>query len=92
MMKKELEEFGKHETRAESVKAVEAELFELYKDPNLHEMPELLKKRGGKYYSDAACETISSIYNNAGTVMVVSTENRGALPDLPADAIVEVSA
>ena len=49
MMKKELEEFGKHETRAESVKAVEAELFELYKDPNLHEMPELLKKRGGKY-------------------------------------------
>ena len=92
MMKKELEEFDKHECRAEAVKKVESELFELYKDPNLHEMPELLGKRGGKYYSDAACETIAAIYGNTGKVMVVSTENRGAMPDLPADAIVEVSA
>lgn len=92
MMKKELEEFGKHETRAEAVKAVETELFELYKNPELHEMPELLGKRGGKYYSDAACETIASIYGNTGKVMVVSTENKGALPDLPADCVVEVSA
>lgn len=92
MMAKEVEEFGKHETRAETVKEVENKLFELYKDPQLHEMPELLKKRGGKYYSDAACETISAIYNNAGTVMVVSTENRGAMPDLDPEAIVEVSA
>lgn len=92
MMKKELEDFAKHETRAETVKGVEEQLFELYKDPALHEMPELLGKRGGKYYSDAACETIASIYGNTGKVMVVSTENRGALPDLPADCIVEVSA
>ncbi len=92
MMKMELEEFEKHATRAESVKEVEDQLFELYKDPNLHEMPELLSKRGGANYSDAACETINSIYNNTGRVMVVSTENRGAMPDLPADAIVEVSA
>ncbi len=92
MMKREVEEFGKHETRAESVKEVEAQLFELYKDPDLHEMPELLSKRGGKHYSDAACETINSIYNNTGRVMVVSTENKGALPDLPSDAVVEVSA
>lgn len=92
MRKKELEDYQKHETRAELVKGVEHQLFELYKDPELHEMPELLGKRGGKYYSDAACETISAIYNNSGKVMVVSTENRGAMPDLPADAIVEVSA
>ena len=92
MRKKELEDFAKHETRAESVKEVERQLFELYKDPELHEMPELLSKRGGKYYSDAACETISAIYNNSGKVMVVSTENRGALPDLPSDCVVEVSA
>jgi len=92
MRKKELEDYAKHETRAESVKQIENQLFELYKDPALHEMPELLGKRGGKYYSDAACETISAIYNNSGKVMVVSTENKGALPDLPADAIVEVSA
>ena len=92
MMKKELEDFAKHETRAESVKEVESQLFELYKDPALHEMPELLGKRGGKYYSDAACETINAIYNNSGKVMVVSCENKGALPDIEDDAIVEVSA
>lgn len=92
MLKVELADYEKHETRAESVKSIENQLFELYKDPALHEMPELLGKRGGKYYSDAACETIASIYSNAGKVMVVSTENKGALPDLPADAIVEVSA
>lgn len=92
MMKKELEDFAKHETRAESVKEVENQLFELYKDPALHEMPELLGKRGGKYYSDAACETINAIYNNTGRVMVVSCENKGALPDIEDDAIVEVSA
>ena len=91
MRKKELEDYAKHETRAESVKQIENQLFELYKDPALHEMPELLGKRGGKYYSDAACETISAIYNNSGKVMVVSTENKGALPDLPADAIVEAA-
>lgn len=92
MMKEELESFAKHETRAESVKEVERQLFELYKDPNLHEMPELLQKRGGKNYSDAACETINAIYNNSGRVMVVSCQNKGAMPDLPYDSIVEVSA
>ena len=39
MMKKELEDYGKHEWLAEAVKQVESQLFELYKDPNLHEMP-----------------------------------------------------
>lgn len=92
MMKKELEDYENHTTRAESVKEIENQLFELYKDPALHEMPELLGKRGGKYYSDAACETINAIYNNTGKVMVVSTENRGALPDIEDDAVVEVSA
>lgn len=92
MLKTELADYEKHETRAESVKAIENQLFDLYKDPALHEMPELLTKRGGKYYSDAACETIASIYSNSGKVMIVSTENKGAIPDLPADAIVEVSA
>lgn len=92
MLRKELEDYQKHETRAELVKGIEDQLFRLYENPELHEMPELLGKRGGKYYSDAACETINAIYNNTGKVMVVSTENKGAMPDLPADAVVEVSA
>lgn len=91
MLKKELEEFKTNTTRAEVVKKVEEELFELYKDSELKEKPEQLSRRGGAHYSDAACEIISSIYNDKRSIMVVSTKNNGALLDLPHDCIVEVS-
>lgn len=79
-------------TRGEQVKKVEDDLFELYKDPNLNVKPKQLEKRGGQYYSDAACELIHSIYNNRGTEMVISTKNTGNLIDcLPEDSAVEVS-
>lgn len=92
MLAHQLKDYKNHTTRAESVRAVEEELFELYKDPSLHEMPELLKKRGGAYYSDAACETINNIYNNTGSLMVVNTVNNGAVSCLPEKCVVEVSA
>lgn len=91
MLRSAVEDYKKHETRAEVVKRIEKQLFELYKDPDLKEKPEELSKRGGAHYSDAACETISSIYNNKQNIMVVSTKNNGALPDLPDDCVVEVS-
>lgn len=91
MLKEELEAFEKGETRAEVVKRTEAELFELYKDPNLTIKPPQLSKRGGAYYSDAACELITSIYNDKRTNMVVSTKNNGAVSDLPDDVVVEVA-
>ncbi len=92
MLKEELESFKNHTTRAETVKQTEAELFELYKDVKLDHKPEQLTKRGGTHYSDAACELIASIHNNKKTQMVVSTQNNGAITDLPYDSIVEVSA
>lgn len=94
MLNHMLEEYNDSEvgTRAQQVKQTEAELFELYKDPNLDHKPEQLSKRGGAHYSDAACETIASIYANKNTHIVVSTKNNGAVPDLPADTVVEVSA
>jgi len=91
MLQEEIEQFEKGETRAEVVKRTEAELFELYKDPNLTVKPPQLEKRGGAYYSDAACELISSIYNDKRTEMVVSTRNNGAISDLADDMVVEVS-
>ena len=87
-----LEEYATVGTRAEQVKDLEAELFELYKDPALNYKPKQLEERGGAYYSDAACETIASIYANKNTEIVVSTRNDGAVPDLPADCAVEVTA
>ena len=94
MLNHALEEYNDPEkgTRAQQVKQTEKELFELYKNPELNEKPEQLAKRGGAHYSDAACETIASIYANKNTHIVVSTKNNGAIPDLPADCVVEVSA
>lgn len=91
MLKHGLEEFNGEGTRGQQVKVTEAELFELYKDPNLNYKPEQLTKRGGTHYSDAACECINAIYNDKKIPMVVSTQNNGAIPDLAPDSIVEVT-
>lgn len=91
MLDHSIEEFKKEGTRAEQMKEVERKLFEIYKDENLDVKPKELEKRGGKYYSEAACECISAIENDKNIRMVVSTENRGALPDLESNSIVEVS-
>ena len=85
MLKHGLEEYHGVGTRGQQVKKTEEELFELYKDPALDHKPEQLAKRGGAHYSDAACETIASIYSNANRHIVVTTRNNGAIPDLPSD-------
>ncbi|MCW4645791.1 6-phospho-beta-glucosidase [Bacillus safensis] len=78
-------------TRAEIVQQVEQELFELYKDPDLSIKPPQLEKRGGAYYSDAACNLISSIYNDKHDIQPVNTVNRGAIASIPAESAVEVN-
>ncbi|MBQ6484590.1 MAG: 6-phospho-beta-glucosidase, partial [Carnobacterium sp.] len=92
MLKHGITEYENEGTRAQQVKRIEHDLFELYKDPNLNYKPKQLEERGGAYYSDAACETIASIYANKNTEIVVSTRNDGAIPDLPAECVVEVTA
>lgn len=92
MLKHGLTEYATEGTHAQQVKVIEYELFELYKDPDLDYKPKQLEQRGGAYYSDAACKTIASIYANKNTEIVVSTRNNGAVPDLPADCAVEVTA
>jgi len=91
MLDHQLEDVKKGESRGQVVKKVEAELFELYKDVNLKEKPKQLEKRGGAYYSDAACNLIESMYNDTKDIQPVNTLNRGAITSLPADVAVEVS-
>ena len=77
--------------RAQVVKRVEKDLFEKYKDESLDVKPKELELRGGAYYSDAACNLISSIYNDKHDIQVVDTLNKGAISNLPDDVVVEVS-
>jgi 6-phospho-beta-glucosidase len=83
---------GSRKSRAEEVMAIERELLEMYRNPGLAEKPKLLEKRGGAYYSEAAALLIASLHDGTGDVQVVDVRNDGALPDLPADAVVEIPA
>ncbi|WNC14706.1 6-phospho-beta-glucosidase [Brevibacillus brevis] len=91
MLEHELEEAQKNGTRAEVVKKVEEELFELYKDPELAIKPPQLELRGGAYYSEAACNLIDSLYNDRRDIQPVNVRNNGAIASIPDDSAVEVN-
>ncbi|MET9968953.1 6-phospho-beta-glucosidase [Streptomyces sp. NPDC006356] len=80
-------------SRAAEVAEMERQLLTLYADPTLDEKPELLSKRGGAYYSEAAVDLAAALLNGAGSpYQVVNTHNNGTLPFLPDDAVIEVQA
>ena len=91
MLEHSLKEYESIGTRGQQVRETEEKLFKLYQDPNLNYKPKELSMRGGAHYSDAACECINAIYNDKKIHMVVSTQNHGAICDLPEDCVVEVS-
>lgn len=78
-------------TRAECVKEVEKELFEIYKDPGLDSKPEQLTQRGGSLYSEAAVSLIQSIHTDSGAIHVVNVPNKGAIADLDMDSVIETN-
>jgi 6-phospho-beta-glucosidase len=84
-------------SRAAEVAAIERELMELYGDPTLDRKPELLSKRGGAFYSEAAVALIASLFGDGtgpevSAEQVVNVRNRGTLPFLAGDAVIEVPA
>ncbi|MFB9279548.1 6-phospho-beta-glucosidase [Cohnella cellulosilytica] len=91
MLAEQLEDLKTEGTRADVVKRVEAELFELYKDPDLAIKPPQLEQRGGAYYSEVAVNLMSSIYNDRKDIQTVNVRNGGLLPFLPDDASIEVN-
>lgn len=91
MYRQELGEAQCEGTRGEVVKALEKQLFDIYRNPELAEKPKALEGRGGQYYSDAACELMSAIYNDKRIIMHVNTRNNGVIAGLPDNCAVEVS-
>jgi len=87
-----LDEQRRGPSRAEQVAEIERGLLELYRDPALDTKPELLERRGGAFYSEAAAALIASLHAGAGDVQVVDVRNHGAVGGLPDDAVVEVPA
>jgi len=91
MLEKQQDAIKKEGSRAEVVKALEEELFQLYRDPNLKEKPKQLEQRGGAYYSEAAVNLMHSLHNDVRDIQTLNVKNGGIIPFLPADASIEVN-
>ncbi|GAA2232985.1 MULTISPECIES: 6-phospho-beta-glucosidase [Kitasatospora] len=89
-----VEELRTKGSRAAEVAEIERQLLALYADPTLDRKPDLLARRGGAFYSEAAVQLIGALLGTgSGTdVQVVNTRNDGVLPFLPDDAVIEVPA
>ena len=82
-----------HESRAEEVHGIERELLAIYEDESVDEKPDLLSRRGGAFYSEAAVELLASLLGtSANDRHVVNVRNGGTLPFLADEAVVEVPA
>jgi len=79
-------------TRAAAVAEIEQELLKMYADPDLDTKPELLSRRGGAFYSEAAVALLSSLVSDTKDVQVVNVANDGTFGFLDDSAVIEVPA
>jgi len=79
-------------TRAAEVLEIENTLLDMYRDPSLDHKPELLEKRGGAYYSEAAAGLVTSLLTGDDALHYVDIHNGRTIGGLPEDAVVEVPA
>jgi len=82
-------------SRAAAVREIENTLLDLYADPSVDTKPEILEKRGGAFYSEAAVQLIAGLAGTGGPggdVQVVNVRNQGRLPFLSDQAVVEIPA
>lgn len=78
------------ETRAEVVLRIEAALLRRYGEEARYD-PEMLRHRGGAYYSEAAAALLTDLHTDARAVHVVNVRNNGALPGVADDVVIETS-
>jgi len=80
------------EPRAAVVQEIERGLLEIYRDPTVDERPDLLMRRGGAYYSEAALGLVASLASGDGAIHEVDVRNEGTIAGLADDDVVEVPA
>ncbi|HVK26190.1 MAG TPA: 6-phospho-beta-glucosidase [Actinokineospora sp.] len=79
-------------SRATAVSEVERKLLRIYADPTVDTKPDLLGKRGGAFYSEAAVALLTSLLGGQVDTHVVNIRNDGTFPFLADDAVIEVPA
>jgi 6-phospho-beta-glucosidase len=78
--------------RARVVREIERSLLDLYRDTSVDQPPDLLRQRGGAFYSEAALGLIASLASGDGAVHEVDMRNGETLAGLAPDDVVEVPA
>jgi 6-phospho-beta-glucosidase len=78
--------------RAQEVMEIEGRLLAEYADERVTTKPELLTRRGGAFYSEAALDLMASLRDGDGRRHVVNLRNGTTLPFLPPDSVIEVPA
>jgi len=79
-------------SRAHQVREIEQELLRIYADETVDGKPEILERRGGAFYSEAAIELLVAIHGDDPVPRVVNLRNDGVLDFLPDDHVIEVPA
>ena len=87
-----LAELRSETPRAQTVAEIERELLAMYRDESHTEKPELLERRGGAFYSQAATQLVASLAAGRADVQVVDVRNGATIPGLEPDDVVEVPA
>lgn len=90
-LRKDLELYTSGNLRASQVMQIEKELFERYRDKTLNTKPPELEKRGGAYYSNAACDLMESIQTDRKDIQTVDIRNDGAISGIDDNSAVEIS-
>lgn len=92
MRDKQLTEWRtERKSRAVIVHEIDEELFRAYADPTLTEKPAQLAQRGGSLYSFAALNIIQALLGDQPWEMAVNLQNKGAIPGLEEDDVVEMN-
>ncbi len=83
---------AKPTTRAEDIMAAVPDFWAHYREQAASDAPELDPKRsrGGINELELAIDVMDAIFNDRGEVWPVNVPNEGAIPDFPADRVVEV--
>jgi 6-phospho-beta-glucosidase len=78
-------------TRGAQVQEIEDELLALYADPDVREKPDLLMRRGGAYYSEAAIGLVASLLGSTPGPHSANVRNAGTFAFLDDNAVIEVT-
>lgn len=83
---------GRPTTRAQDIMASVPDYWVHYREQAASDSPELdpRRSRGGIHELELAIDVMDAIFNDRREVWPVNVPNQGALPDFPADRVVEV--